>query len=360
MNQYRIDRLHKAKMSRNAYVNKIAEEGSRVQAPLWARIYDVLNKGINNSINDIKKQTVRGVTHPTQIPTIVNETAIEPVVNIMSGVPSAAGNLISPRDAGGNSIPRTTRQTFSDLTRIGMGALVTGAALSPAKAFLSSGGGLPGIAAFTQAQAGLTATDFAIGSVIAGANDRQQNKKFIQDRLIPQDRNWNNKPRIFTEGHLSLAQDLEDIKIRELNRAISTEPTTPKPFTSPDLFLNFNTGTKLKAPFETKADDLNKKDEAYENLHAFELSNRFPVESDEPTPPPEVATTPTPTPTPTGQKPSFLKILQDHKGWIAGAAAGGLILGITKNYMDKRKEAEDKKKQQRRLFLQSQYPILHP
>lgn len=59
-------------------------------------------------------------------------------------------------------------------------------------------------------------------------------------------------------------------------------------------------------------------------------------------------------------KPSILKILKDHKGWIAGAAAGGLVLGIAKNYMDKRKEAEDKKKQQRRLFLQSQYPLLHP
>ena len=59
-------------------------------------------------------------------------------------------------------------------------------------------------------------------------------------------------------------------------------------------------------------------------------------------------------------KPSILKILKDHKGWIAGAAAGGLVLGIAKNYMDKIEEAENKKKQQRRLFLQSQYPILHP
>lgn len=352
-------------MSSNAYVNKMAEENSKVQAPLWARIYDVVNKRINNSNNDIKKQIVRGVTHPTQIPTIVNETAIEPIVNTVSAVPAAAGNLISPRNTEGESIPRTSRQTFSDLTRVGLGAVVPLAVLSPARAFLSSGGGLPGLSALVEAQAALTSTDLAIGSVINGAYDRQQNKKFIQERLIPQGPNWNNKPRIFTEGRLSLESDIEKNKIKELDRAIFTEPTTPKSSTSPDLFLNLapkpptsseklSPGIELKAPFVIKANQQIQDIKDQELYNAFRGGFMTSPQSDKSTTTPAAATT-----TPE-QKPSILKILKDHKGWIAGAAAGGLVLGIAKNYMDKREEAENKKKQQRRLFLQSQYPLLHP
>ena len=257
----------------------------RTLADLFGSAYtkttDVLQQGADDTAGTI----ARVVKDPLQAPAVVNETVVQPVVQLASAVPSATKEMFSPG--------KTFQERSNAASKATMGVLAPLAILSPLTRGLV--GKMPALAAL----AGAT-NAAAIEGIIQNSAQREGERKDYT---------------------------------KQLNQMIADSK---------------------KTPFEQEAERQNREYKNKELLRAFKISPSPEIQNWAEEQRQDIANK--------ENKPSILKILKDHKGWIAGAAGatGGLVLGIAKNYMDKRKEAEDKKKQQRRLFLQSQYPLLHP
>jgi len=273
----------------------------------------ILN-GAQNIANDTADTITRGVFHPTQIPSIINESYVQPMKESVSMVPGAAKDLFSK--------DKTFRERSTALSKGLIGTLWPAALLTP------MGRGILGKvspAVAINSIGSVVALESLIGNSLSGVSKRMVEKSEKENR-------FNNTPFVIKAN-----QQIQDTKDQELLHA-------------------FGAGTTLSLQSDEEKEWLKQKRLETEKNQQIDQSRPEAEKNqqiDQSRPEAENTSA-------VSNKPSIIKILKDHKGWIAGAAAGGLVLGIAKNYMDKRKEAEDKKKQQRRLFLQSQYPLLHP
>ena len=334
MKQYQIDSLH-----------KLAASGDKPETNPHPILSFMLN-GAQNIANDTADTITKGVFHPTQIPSIVNESYIKPMKESVSMVPGATKDLFSKDKTFRERSTALSKATIGTLwpaallTPIGRGVL---GKVSPAVA-INSIGGVLGLESF-------------VGNALSGVSKRMVEKTEKENR-------FNSAPFVIKANQQN--QQNQELKDQELLHAFgagtmpSLQSDEEKEWWKQRRLETEKENQFNNTPFAREVNQQNQDIKDQELLHAFGAGTMILPSSDEKKEwidqrREEAAKAPV-----VSNKPSILKILKDHKGWIAGAAAGGLVLGIAKNYMDKRKEAEDKKKQQRRLFLQSQYPILHP